>query len=131
MILTLVAVSLTVSAAITSDTSGECGNGVNWSYTDTLFHRFTATEILTRDDLTIGSVIRLTKKGNQYRPDAWVSLAQKNTKRPGNVKTESVTVTEEWWGDFNYRAFNLSRSTDQNTITETETSALRIYIKVK
>ena len=98
--------------------------------TDTLSKRYIATEIFTREELGIGSVIRITKAGYQYRPDAWTALDKKTSGRPGTVTEEAVIVTEEWWGNFNYRGFNISR-TDSKTVTEDEVSAFKIYVKVK
>ena len=98
--------------------------------TDTLSKRYIATEIFTREELGIGSVIRITKAGYQYRPDAWTALDKKTSGRPGNVTEEAVIVTEEWWGNWNYRAFNISK-TVTSSVSEDDVSALKIYVKVK
>lgn len=73
------------------------------------FDQFTATRMMTRADLPVGTVIVL-KDGYQYRPEGWVSLSQRNSSasRPANVSTQIVTVTDAWWGGFTVRAFNLA-----------------------
>ncbi|MBQ9117534.1 MAG: DUF4886 domain-containing protein [Clostridia bacterium] len=93
--------------------------------------RFAATEMFTRNDLTVGSIIRMTKTGYQYRPDAWTALDKKTDPRPGNVTAECVTVTEEWWGEYNYCGINISRTTDTNAVTAEDVAVLRIYVKIK
>lgn len=76
---------------------------------------FVASQRFTRDDLPIGTVITIDS-GYKYRPDGWIDLSTKNTHetKPGNVTTASVIVTEEWWGDFNYRGFNISTNAQGN-----------------
>lgn len=74
-----------------------------------LANKFAASQLFTKETLPIGSVITIDS-GYKYRPDGWVDLNTKNTNKPGNVSTASVTVTEEWWGDFTYRGFNISTS---------------------
>ena len=70
--------------------------------------QFIATQKFTRDDLPIGTII-VIDSGWQYRPDGWQTEDALNTSgRPGNVSENMVTVTEDWWGDFQYRAFNIS-----------------------
>ena len=73
--------------------------------------KYISSKIFTRETLPVGSVIVLDS-GYQYRPDGWTSLDAKtaDAERPGNVTTAKVVVTEEWWGDFNYRAFNISKT---------------------
>ena len=73
--------------------------------------QFVCSKIFTKEELPVETVIEIDS-GYRYRPEGWTSLDAKNesSKRPGNVSTSSVTVTEEWWGDFNYRAFNISKT---------------------
>ncbi|MBR5308598.1 MAG: DUF4886 domain-containing protein [Clostridia bacterium] len=71
--------------------------------------KYAASQIFTKDDIPVGSVITVDS-GYYYRPEGWVSLDTPNATRPSTVSTKSVTVTEEWWGDFNYRAFNVSNN---------------------
>ncbi len=96
----------------------------------TLSPKFIATEMFTKDILTSGSVIRISS-GYQYRPDAWASLETTTAKadRPGNVTAETVIIDDAWWGEFNYRGFNIS-ATDNHKMTEGEQTALRIYVKI-
>jgi hypothetical protein len=62
-----------------------------------------------------------------------VDLGTKNTasSRPGNVTTKVVKVTNEWWGDFNYRAFNIAKvgaTVDISKAVEETASHFRIYV---
>lgn len=86
--------------------------------------------MFTRDDIPVGSIIEIAP-GFQYRPEGWTSLTQRTTNRPAPVTTHRVVVTEEWWGDFQYRAFNVSyigNSWDIRDEVEEVASKLRIYV---
>ncbi len=90
---------------------------------------FWATEIFTKEQLPVGSVITI-KDGYQYRPDGWQELDAKNSlTRPANVTSAVVMVDDAWWEGFNYRAFNISK-VQIAEITEADFSALRIYVPV-
>ena len=84
---------------------------------------------LTKSQLPVGSVI-IVEEGWQYRPEAWSSNAPE-TARPNNVSIYRVDVTEEWWGDYIYRAFNLSK-TDASSLREVDEevvlAALKVYV---
>lgn len=84
--------------------------------------------MFTRDNLPIGSVI-VVEQGYQYRPEGWVTLGQ-NTTRENNVSTHIVIVDEEWWGDYQYRAFNVSSRAGDSLLGKTEEvkTKFRIYI---
>lgn len=70
-------------------------------------NQFSATRIFTREEIPAGSVI-VVSTYCQYRPDAWISLDEKNTARPGNVTASLTVVNDAWWGSFNYRGFNIA-----------------------
>lgn len=71
---------------------------------------FVTTPIYGRDEIPEGSLI-VIKAGYQYRPEGWVTLTTKNSNRPGLVTTPGVQpVTSTWWGNWQYRAFNVSRN---------------------
>ena len=112
------------------DASSNNGSNLNTTHA-TLSKKYIGTEIFTREDLTNGTVIRITETGYQYRPEGWIELTQKVDKgnRPSQVNTESVIIDDSWWGDWNYRAFNIS-ATDGHAITNSEAGALKIYVKV-
>ena len=79
----------------------------------------TTSAKFTKDDIPTGSLIVIAD-GYQYRPEGWKTLTSTNTsaERPGNV-TEAVTeVTEEWWGKWTYRAFNIARAGNPNLSDE-------------
>ena len=68
---------------------------------------FITTKLLTKDDLPIGSIIVLGS-GYQYRPEGWVDEAKQASRNPNT--TEAVIVVDEaWWGNYIYRAFNISK----------------------
>ncbi len=90
---------------------------------------FFATPRFTRDDLPVGSVI-VVEAGWQYRPEGWVTDSLQ-TKREGNVTQMFVQITEEWWGNYTLRAFNISK-TDGTSLSDRYQSdiyeAFRIYV---
>ena len=94
------------------------GTSYNINTGSDLAKQFWATVIFTRETLPVGSVIEVDS-GYKYRPDGWIDLNTKNTHstKPGNVSTASVTVTEDWWGDWTYRGFNISTNA-QGDISE-------------
>lgn len=68
---------------------------------------FITTKLMTKEDLPIGSVIVLSS-GYQYRPEGWVDEARQ-TSRNNNTTEAQVLVDEDWWSNYIYRAFNLSK----------------------
>ena len=101
------------------------------SATGSKYQLFLATQIFSKDELTIGSVIRLNA-GYKYRPDGWVDLSTvtASSKRPGTVTKETVIIDEAWWGSFGYRAFNLNKVSGEK-ITLEESVNFKIYVKIK
>lgn len=82
-------------------------NDITWEATgDAWASGFMATHKFTKETLPVGSVIEIAE-GWQYRPEAWAYAG----KRPDNVSTYRVVVTEEWWGTYTERAFNISQVT--------------------
>ena len=76
--------------------------------TATNLGQFVATGIVDKANIPNGSVL-VVCDGYQYRPEGWQVKGEKNTaSRPGNVTTATVVVDDAWWGNFNYRAFNLA-----------------------
>lgn len=93
--------------------------------------QFYASEMFTKEDLPVGSVIELAS-GWQYRPEAWKSEGAQ-TSRPDTTSTSRVVVTETWWGSYTHRAFNLSKTgnpTLEDAAGEIDT-ALVIWIPQK
>ncbi len=88
------------SAILVSEETG----GTNTS----LLKSLAATRIFNRYELPVGSIIVL-KDGYQYRPEAWTDLTKTTESRPGMVSTQIVKITTDWWGDYKYRAFNISK----------------------
>lgn len=91
---------------------------------------FCATRIYAKNEIPNGSVI-VQKEGYQYRPDGWTALDQRTQTRPGNVTDQIVVVNDAWWGDFNFRGFNLAlkgspKLTDEQCVELK--SAFSIYV---
>ena len=87
-----------------------------------------ASKIFTREELPVGSVI-LIKPGWQYRPEGWEADPSAHV-RPGNVSAERVDVTEEWWGSYQTRAFNISKQPAESLEGQEEAAkdALKVYV---
>ena len=89
---------------------------------------FSATQIFSKAEIPVGSII-IVDSGYRYRPEGWKDSTTKNTSstRPGNVSDTFVTVNEAWWGNFNLRGFNLSK-TNGTAMTANDSSHIRIYV---
>ncbi len=89
------------------------------------------SRIFTREELPDGTLL-IVDKGYKYRPEGWIDLETTNrsSARPFNCMTEVVEVTEEWWGKFNYRAFNVSTLAGDETVSDAAelASHLKIYV---
>ena len=71
---------------------------------------YIASARFDRGQIPNGSVIEVAN-GYEYRPEGWTDLNQINpNNRPDVVNTHLVTVTDSWWGNYNYRGFNLMKS---------------------
>ena len=68
---------------------------------------FITTILFTKQTLPVGSVIILGN-GYKYRPEGWVNSAVQTNRCPLTTQT-CVVVTNEWWGNYIYRAFNISK----------------------
>lgn len=84
----------------------------------------------TKEELPVGSII-IIEEGWQYRPDGWNNEDSNTTGvRPGNVTTEIITIDDAWWGNYIYRAFNVSSSSapDLTNMVEEAGTKLKIYV---
>lgn len=88
--------------------------------------------MFTKNDLPEGTIIEIDN-GYQYRPEGWKSLEQ-HYARPDNTSAAQVIVDAAWWGEYNYRAFNVSK-VDGGAFAESDVAAvkdaLRIYVPKK
>lgn len=94
--------------------------------------KYFATKTFTKETLPVGSVIVIAD-GWKYRPEAWKGTAATSS-RPGEVSTTTVTVTEEWWGSWTTRGFNISKSDGSSLIGYTPEqidAVFKIYITKK
>ncbi len=91
---------------------------------------YSTSSLLPKQQLPVGSVI-VVAEGWKYRPEGWVDANTENSERLGEVTTQHVVVTEEWWGDFTLRAFNVAKTTgDDKTVTQADIDAGRLKIYV-
>ena len=93
---------------------------------------FYATVRFTKEELPVGSILVLSS-GWKYRADAWVTDT-KQSSRPDATTDAYTIVTEEWWGDYTIRAFNISKSTAtdlSSTSAATIRNAFKIYVPEK
>ena len=101
-------------------------NGTATNYTF-----FWATQKFTKAELPEGTVI-VVLNGYQYRPEGWQTENSKNTaSRPGNVlgATDTITVVDSaWWGNFNYRGFNVAKQGNSVNVSESDYTAFAIYV---
>ena len=81
--------------------------------------KYAATKIFEKSEIPNGSLIVL-KSGYQYRPEGWVDLNTKPSKRPDNTTEQFTVVDDTWWGSYNYRGFNLAFVNTPETKTEEE-----------
>ena len=86
--------------------------------------RFACTKMFTKADLPKGALI-VVIDGYQYRPEGWKKLTSVNSSetRPQNTIINVTVVTDEWWGEYVYRAFNVSK-VDNKDLTDDEIKAL-------
>ncbi len=92
---------------------------------------FITTDVYSKGEIPTGSVIYV-KDGFQYRPEGWVTEGQVNASaaRPGNVTEEIVVVDDSWWGDFNYRAFNIAYKGNQEVVSDSNIGVFKVFIPI-
>lgn len=94
-----------------------------------LANQFYSTQIFTKETLPVGSII-VIEKGWQYRPEGWIEdAALAGNLRPGQVTSSMIVVDELWWGDFNYRAFNVSK-TPLTSLLDLEAEDMKPIFKI-
>lgn len=94
-----------------------------------LSNKFFTTKRFSPAELPVGSIIKI-ENGWQYRPDAWKEDAPQSS-RPGNVTAEQTVITEEWWGEYIYRAFNVAK-VGMPSLTGVDTEGVfEIYVPEK
>ncbi len=88
--------------------------------------KFNATRIFQKYETPVGAIIAIDS-GFQYRPEGWTALDATNATRLGNVTDSIVVIDEAWWGDYQYRAFNVGYISGAEISAE-QFGSLRIYI---
>ncbi len=101
-------------------------NGYELLTTSNYLKTFKATQKFTRETLPVGSLIYVAS-GWRYRPEGWKDK-EKVSPRQNNVSTQWVEVTEEWWGVYTERAFNLSTSSGGDISGKTQADMEKIFI---
>ena len=90
--------------------------------------KYVATQKFTREDLPIGTIIMLDE-GWKYRPEGWLEGDAAPSSRPPLTSEAIVIIDEEWWGEFETRAFNLSLAEAEDLSDDPDAyTHLRIYI---
>ena len=91
--------------------------------------KYYATEKFTKDTLPVGSLIVLAD-GWKYRPEGWKDDAlNASSARPGEVSLAIVEVTEDWWGKWTARGFNIIRK-DGAVLTDYTEEQIREVFKI-
>ena len=82
----------------------------------------------TKETLPVNSVITIAA-GFKYRPEGWVT-EEVQTSRPDYVTTFYLRVTEDWWANYNTRAFNVMNLEFSSLVNDFDAAvaALNIYV---
>ena len=101
---------------------------------ETGWAKFATTRIFEKAELPAGTLL-VQLQGYGYRPEGWTAKDVKNegAARPGNVSAQIVEVDDAWWGNFNFRAFNLFKdgTDDLTSIIDEVKGAFGIYVPAK
>ncbi len=80
--------------------------------------------------LPVGSII-VCYADYRYRPEGWVVDNKKQTgTRPDEVDDTYVIVTEEWWGNYTKRAFNISKDNDKDWSSDFSAGDVNHYFRI-
>lgn len=85
--------------------------------------------MFTKEELPPGTIIEIDQ-GYSYRPEGWVDL-ERQASREGHSNEYRLIVTDEWWGNYQYRAFSVSvfgNQTDISNRIDEVSHAFRIYV---
>ena len=109
-------------------------NATQWyepfTASDAFTQSFFYTKKFTKSELPVGSVIYVAS-GWQYRPEGWINRAKNASgTRPENTTATYVVVTEEWWGNFTERAFNISKANNPGTSIASEAAKISTIFKI-
>ncbi len=91
--------------------------------------QYVTSKLFTRDDLPAGTVIQVDN-GFKYRPEGWETNTSTTSPRPDEVTVPTVIVSDGWWGKFNYRAFNVSKTNGESLVGKANEANdhFRIYL---
>ncbi len=96
---------------------------------DDTARKYIGSRLIEKNELPVGTVI-VVDEGYQYCPEAWVDSTTRHTSdtRPIACAETVIIIDETWWGEYNYRAFNLSRAGGE--VSPEDADHLRIYIPI-
>ena len=113
--------------------SNQYGNGELAPTTDPNNPNWSATKLFTKEDLPLGTVIVLDD-GYAYRPEGWKADGSTNNVRPEKITTPFIIVTEDWWGEWTTRGFNIAKTNGGSLTNYTNdqiNEVIQIYIPKK
>ena len=121
-----------VSLTLTKNAYYNSTKGTTLTSNNDTAAKFFATQTFTKETLPVGSIIVIAD-GWKYRPEAWKGTAKTSSaKRPAEVTTQMVTVTEEWWGEWTTRGFNITKGSSLTDYTTDQINeVIQIYIPKK
>ena len=107
--------------------NSQSGMTLKNSESDSVTLKYIGSRLIEKAELPVGSVI-IVDEGYRYRPEAWVNSSTRNSSstRPATTENTITLVDDAWWGEYNYRAFNLARKS--GNVTTTDADHLRIYV---
>ncbi len=90
--------------------------------------QYTSSCIFDKNDIPHGSLI-IIEVGYQYRPEGWrdTSKVNEGSARPPVVSSTCVEVDKAWWGEWSYRAFNISHISGRN-LTAADLGRIHIFV---
>ena len=94
-----------------------------------LANKFYSTQVFTKEELPVGSVIVLAD-GWQYRPEGWInSSVISSSLRPSVTSSKVIVIDDVWWGDFSERAFNVCKK-PQVSLMDLEENDMREVFQI-
>ncbi|MCL1851600.1 MAG: DUF4886 domain-containing protein [Peptococcaceae bacterium] len=94
---------------------------------------FLASGRYSREDLPVGTVIEIDP-GYQYRPEGWgyqgIPAPGRPPLRPTQGGVDRVVVNQTWWGNYEYRGFNVTTDPEGSLIGREDDVASHFRILV-
>lgn len=111
------------------------GPQIDGSGTSGIPASYFTTKLFTKETLPIGAIIYCSADW-MYRPEGWINGAtNSSSSRPAEVNgVEYFVTTEDWWGSFTQRAFNIKMDSGDSLVGYTDETVyenFKIYIPVE